>query len=299
MLDLKIVNGIVVIPERGEVATSIGIRDGRVVALVDSVDLPDAARTIDANGRFVVPGVIDPHIHLGNRSPYANECLTETRSALLGGITALGVFLRRQDSYLPHLDDLIATAEKQISCDLFFHLQVFNSGQIEEIAECAERYGITSFKMYMNNVPGVFPYVEDGLLLRGFRKIAELGPRAVACVHAEVATMIQEAHHDMKTRITDGTLADWCDTHPPEAEELAIIRAAYLAAMANVALYIVHLTSRLSVQRLRQLRGHAAKIFVETTTPALSLTKYDKSGLIRSGIHLCAMLRIWKRSGPV
>src|SRR5690348_1417254 len=281
MLDLKIVNGVLVVPEHGELRADVAIADGRVVALAKSAaDLPEAKRTIDADGRYVIPGVIDPHIHLGNRSPYADECRTETRAALLGGVTSLGVFMRRQDSYLAHLDEMIATAEKQISCDLFFHLQIFNAGQIDEIAEYAKRFGITSFKMYMNNVPGVFPYVEDGLLLRGFRKIAELGPRAVACVHAEVATMIQEAHHDLEHSITDGTLADWCHTHPPEAEELAIIRAAYLAAMAKVTLYIVHLTSRLSVERLRQLRGRMPEIFVETTTPALSLTKFDKSGLV-------------------
>jgi dihydropyrimidinase len=280
MLDLKIVNGQVVIPEIGEVSTGIGIQSGRVVSLADPQYLPDAERTVDAGGRVVIPGVIDPHIHLGNRSPYADECVTETRSALLGGVTTLGVFLRRQDSYLPHLGDLIATAEERISADLFFHLQIFNTAQIDEIPECAERFGITSFKMYMNNVPGVFPYVEDGLLLRAFRKVAELGPEAIACVHAEVASIIHEAHHDIEARVIDGTLADWCDTHPPEAEELAILRAAYLAELAKVRLYIVHLTSRLGVERLRNLRSAAGRISVETTTPALSLTKYDPSGLV-------------------
>jgi dihydropyrimidinase len=92
--------------------------------------------------------------------------------------------------------------------------------------------------------------------------------------------MIQEAHHDAEARITEGTLADWCDTHPAEAEELAIIRAAYLAKLAGVRLYVVHLTSKLSVERLRGLRQADGGIFVETTTPALSLTKFDESGLI-------------------
>lgn len=280
MLDLKITNGVVIIPERGEIRTGIGIRDGQVVALADPADLPEAVRTVDAAGRPVIPGVIDPHIHLGNRSPYANECLTETRSALLGGVTTVGVFLRRQDSYLPHLEALIRTAEERISADVFFHLQIFNDGQIQEIPECAARFAITSFKMYMNNVRGVFPYVEDGLLLDAFRKVAALGPGAIACVHAEVGSMVEQAQHAVEARVTNGTLADWCDTHPAEAEELAIIRATYLAGLARVPLYIVHLTSRLGVERLRELRARNRTIYVETTTPALSLTKFDESGFI-------------------
>lgn len=280
MLDLKIVDGLVVVPQMGELHLSIGVRDGRIAMLGTDSELPDARRTINAEGRYIIPGVIDPHIHLGNRSPYADECRSETRSALLGGVTSMGVFLRRQDSYLPHLDELIRTAEEQSFGDLFFHLQIFNTDQIEEIPAYADRFAITSFKMYMNNVPGVFPYVDDGVLLKGFKKVATLGPGAVACVHAEVASLIREAHHEVEAKVENGTLADWAETHPPEAEELAIIRAAYLAKLAGVKLYIVHLTSKLGVDRLKQLRASGADIVVETTTPALSLTKFDPSGLI-------------------
>jgi dihydropyrimidinase len=280
MLDLKIVNGILVVPEQGEVRAGLGILDGRIVMITDDTYLPEAVRTVDAGGRPIAPGLIDPHVHLGSRSPYAEECVSETRSALLGGMTTLGVYIRRLDSYLPHVDGLIKIAKERAFTDVFFHLQLFNLEQIREIHACAERFGVSSFKIYMNGIPGRFPHLEDGPLLEAFREIARLGPSAMACVHAEVASMVEEAHRRVAHAKVEGSLADWSDTHPPEAEELAVIRAAYLASVGGASLYIVHLTSQEAVRRLRELRARQARLYVEVTSPSLSLTKFDPSGLM-------------------
>ena len=65
MLDLKIINGKVFIPGSGFFNLEVGIKDGKIAALGNSQDMSDASEILDAGGNIVMPGVIDPHIHLG------------------------------------------------------------------------------------------------------------------------------------------------------------------------------------------------------------------------------------------
>ena len=78
---------LVVLPESGRVETNICIRNGKIAAL--TLEHPSARQVIDARGRYVFPGIIDPHTHLGLYAPLETELETETRSALLGGVTTI------------------------------------------------------------------------------------------------------------------------------------------------------------------------------------------------------------------
>ncbi len=93
--DLVVHGGHVVTPRVGLVRTDIGVRAGKVAAL--GLDLSaEAGQTIDAAGLWVFPGLIDPHVHLGNHFPFAQELSTETRSAAFGGVTTLITTVRRE-----------------------------------------------------------------------------------------------------------------------------------------------------------------------------------------------------------
>ena len=102
-LDLIVRNGTLVIPGVGQVKADVGIADGKIAVIGDN--LKDAgAETYDATGRTVLPGIFDPHIHIGNEQSYENEAETETRAGILGGVTSVGIFLRSlEDSYFDHL----------------------------------------------------------------------------------------------------------------------------------------------------------------------------------------------------
>ena len=100
MLDSKVINGTLFIPGVGLVKAGVGIKDGKVAMIAADEDLPDAKTTIDAEGKYITPGWIDPHVHLGIFSTYEGECESETRYALSGGITTLGAFMGGAESYL-------------------------------------------------------------------------------------------------------------------------------------------------------------------------------------------------------
>ncbi len=282
MLDLKIVGGKVFIPGSGFFdGLAIGIKGGKIVNVASPDALADASETVDASGKIVMPGVIDPHIHLGIFNDFAYECEHETRAALAGGVTTVGVFMGGDESYLPQLGGLIDIVNEKSSVDLFFHLSIFTDEQMAEMEAYYEKFGVTSFKFYMAGVKGVFPGVSDGFIYEGYKKVAAMGERATACTHCEDQSMLDIAFDKVAKEKPNGTLADWADTGPNMAEEEAIMRACYLAEKAGNRLYIVHISTKEGADRFAQIRKMSdAKVFGETTSAYLSVSKHDPVGLL-------------------
>src|SRR5215813_5164179 len=279
-LDLIVRNGTLVIPGVGEIKADVGIADGKIVVLGANL-AQSAAEVYDATGRTVLPGVFDPHIHLGNEQSYESEAETETRAAILGGVTMVGIFLRSlEDSYFQHLPAFCKAMNERSYVDSVFHPQIFSEQQIEEIPGYAEQYGIRSFKFYMSGIPGIVKSVTDDVLLHGFRAVASLGSDAVACVHCETGALIDKARSELKMRKPEGTLADWEDAHPAVAEALAIQTALYLAKIAGAHLYVVHLSSRQGLDVVRAARRRGSRFTVETTTPYLGISSDDANGFL-------------------
>lgn len=278
MLDLKVINGTLVIPGTGAVKAGVGIKDGKIVQIARESELPEAGKTVDAAGKYVLPGLVDPHVHLGIFSDFAGECVTETQAALAGGVTTIGVFMGGGDSYLGQLDGMLETAESRISTDMFLHLSIFTPQQMEEIPQYIEKYGITSFKFYMCGVKGVFPGVSDGFFLEGLRRIAKSGDGFTACVHCEDQSIVDMAFEKVAQEKPNGTLADWADAGPSEAEAEAVLRACYLAAKSGARVYIVHMSSEEGVNIAAKHRP--PNLFVETTSAYLSVSKNAEVGLL-------------------
>jgi dihydroorotase-like cyclic amidohydrolase len=196
-------------------------------------------------------------------------------------VTTIGIFLRSlDDSYFGHLPAFRRAMDERSYVDSVFHPQIFTEQQIGEIPGYSEQYGIRSFKFYMSGMPGIVKSISDDLLLIGFRKVASLGPDAVACVHCETGALIDRARNELAARKPEGTLADWEDAHPADAEALAIQTAVYLARLAGAHLYVVHLSSRQGLEVVRTARRAGARFTVETTTPYLGINSSDANGFL-------------------
>ncbi len=279
-LDLIVRNGTLVIPGVGQVKADIEIANGKIAVLSAELSQP-AAEVYDATGRTVLPGIFDPHIHIGNDLSYESEAETETRAAILGGVTTVGIFLRSlENSYFEHLPSFCKAMNERSYVNSVFHPQIFTEQQIEEIPGYAEQYGIRSFKFYMSGMPGIVKSITDDVLLHGFRTVASLGPDAIACVHCETGALIDRARNELKTRKPEGTLADWEDAHPATAEALAIQTALYLAKLAGAHLYVVHLSSHQGLDVVRAGRRAGLHFTVETTTPYLGINSHDPNGFL-------------------
>lgn len=300
--DLLVRGGRVVLPGEGEFQLDVIMKGGRVAGL--ATEGPSGAgETLDAAGRVVLPGLVDPHVHLGLFAPLEEDLETETRSALLGGVTTIGCFLGGSGSYLEVLDSLPALIGEHCAVDFFPHLVIGDETQLREMAEYYKR-GVTSFKFYMCGIPGVIQEVDDGFLYEGLERVATLGPRAVACVHAENAGMVARAlekspyaprvartrsekdnvpplpattAHDLtgsslpKSKTTS-KLLEWAATHPASAEEGAVSFLAWMAKSTGARVYVVHVSSASGLEAIREARAAGALMEAEVASPYLLVT---------------------------
>jgi len=278
MLDLKVVNGTLFIPGMGLVKSGVGIKDGKIVMIAQDDLLPKAKETIDAGGKYVIPGCIDPHVHLGIFSTYEGECETETRYALSGGVTTIGVYIGGGESYLQMLPGAISTAEAKSSTDIIFHVSIFTPQQMSEMDKYYEQFGITDFKFYMTGVKGIFPNVPDEFIRRGFEKVASMGAPAIGCVHCEDQAQVDAGWAEVST-VANPTLQDWTKSSPAGAEADAARRFVNIAKATGARAYMVHMSSREAAELMYEMfKDGRENIYVETTSAYCGMTNEDPMG---------------------
>ncbi len=275
---------------------SILIKNGRVVTAVDDyradvyiegetvrmigTDLPVTAdKVINAKGKLVIPGGIDPHTHLDmpfGGTVSADDFETGTRAAAFGGTTTLIDFAIQQKgkSTFEALDTWHAKADGKTSIDYGFHMIItdMEDGRLSEMKSLADR-GVTSYKMFMA-YPGVL-YVDDGTIFRAMRKAGEDG--TVVCMHAENGIVIDEIVK--RARAEGKREPKWhALTRPTRMEAEGVHRAISIAEVAGVPVYIVHLSSSDALEQVTLARDRGVHAFAETCPQYLFLdyTYYEK-----------------------
>lgn len=276
-MDMAVVNGRVVIPGNGVFELDVYVKDGKIASIGRDKNVR-ALKVVDAAGRYVIPGIIDPHVHMGLFVLFEEDLKSETKSAVLGGITTVGCFIGGQASHLDTFPEISDKIEAFSHVDFIPHLVISNDGQRKEIAEYIRRLGVTSFKVYMNGIPGMIPDVDDGFILDVFEEIKKTGEKCIVCAHAENRHIVRRADKLMRERNPYAAVEDYSYSHPAMAEEEAVIRMSYLAEKAEVPVYFVHITSKDAVRRLSSIRAHNRFVNVETTSMYLSVSRQDEKG---------------------
>src|SRR5262245_8605341 len=258
--------------------------DGSTVALIGR-DLSGIAgtvdKTIDANGRLVIPGGIDPHTHLdlpfGGTSS-SDDFETGTRAAALGGTTTIIDFaVQYHGQALNHaLDVWFAKAEGKATIDYGFHLIVTDlpDQRIPELRGLIDQ-GVSSFKLFMA-YPGVF-LVDDGTIFKAMTAAGEAG--GLICMHAENGVVIDVL---VKRAIAEGKTGPKYHalTRPTRAEAEGVHRAIAIAEMANSPVYIVHLSCYDALKEVQAARDLGLPAFAETCPQYLFLdhSYYEQEG---------------------
>jgi dihydropyrimidinase len=286
MRDLVIKNGTVV-TSHGIIYGGVAV-EGREIVCVDcNSRLGAAQRVIDAQGNFVIPGLIDPHVHLAGGSwPSLREGLEaqftkETEGALHGGVTTCGHFLSaiKGTSLLSSLDTVIEIGERLSWIDFFCHACIVDENHIAEQPQLYDR-GTTSFKHFFNPYKGLegaemgkFAPCDEGMLFRSFKSIATLGYPALAMCHCEEMDIIYQLQERLK-KAGRNDLLSWTESRPNFVEAMRIHHAIYIAKATNCPLYIVHISSEEGAKLVAQSRQEGLRIFGETCPHYLTHTGY-------------------------
>ncbi len=245
--------------------------DGERVSLIgESLDL-DADRVIDATGKYVLPGCVDPHTHLD--MPFGGTVTIDDvesgqTAAAFGGTTCHVDFCiqGKGQSFADALSDWHAKAEGKQLIDMGYHIAVTDlsfDGALEELASLPEQ-GVTSYKLFMAYKGAL--QVDDETLFKAMEVAA--GSGALVMVHAENGDAIDVL---VKKALAEGhTEPHWhALTRPPETEGEATNRAIQLARVAGCPLYVVHVSCREAVEPIAAARAKGWDVWGETCTQYL------------------------------
>ncbi len=277
---------------------SLLIKNGRIITAVDDYhgdvfidaervavigkDLSiEADQLIDATGKYVFPGGVDPHTHLDmpfGGTTSADDFETGTLAAAHGGTTTLIDYAIqfKGESTLAALETWHKKADGKTAIDYGFHMIVtdMEDDRLWELKRLADE-GVTSYKLFMA-YPGLL-YVDDGTIFRTMRKAGENG--TVVCMHAENGIVIDEI---VKRALKEGKTAPKYHalTRPTRMEAEGTHRAISIAEVADVPVYIVHLSSSDALEQVTLARNRGVNVYAETCPQYLFLdhSYYEQEG---------------------
>ena len=271
----------------GTIATATDLYRGDVLIEGEKISaigtsLPEQAdRTIDASGKYVLPGGIDVHTHLDmpfGGTTSADDFESGTIAAAHGGTTSVVDFaIQYRGQTLRHARDAwMKKAEGRAAIDYGFHMIVTElDSQVESEMDALVAEGITSFKLFMA-YPGVF-MLDDASIFRALLRTRENG--GTICMHAEnggvidvlVQRALAEGHRAPKYHAL---------TRPARAEAEATHRAIALSEIAGVPIYIVHLSAAEALEMVTEARDRGLPAYAETCPQYLFLSyaNYEEPG---------------------
>ena len=238
--------------------------DGKIQEIGSNISAPSGAEVIDAAGQFVMPGGIDPHTHM--QLPFmgtvaSEDFYTGTAAGLAGGTTMIIDFVipSPQTSILEAYHQWREWAEKSVA-DYSFHVAItwWDETVHADMKTLVEKHGVNSFKHFMAYKGAIM--APDEILVNSFNRALELG--AMPTVHAENGEMVaqlQKKIFDMGITGPEGHPL----SRPPEVEAEAANRAISIANVYGVPLYIVHVSTKQSLEAITRARNSGQKVFGE------------------------------------
>ncbi len=273
-VDLVIKNGKIVTAE-GIYEAGIAVDDGKIAAIAKEPNLPKADKVIDARGLPIMPGAIDPHVHLGLYNPFGEDVPDTTMVQAIGGLTTTMHSILDKRSLKVSVPELTQIAEKGAYIDMTFYAAIMSMQHIQELPAAFE-LGVTSFKHFTNRPEYEMLNIlhpDGGEFYLSFEKIKELG--GVAMVHCEDFEIARKLTERVKASGAKD-LAAWNDSRPDYCEQLKLWEMAFMAKITGCPLYVVHNTVATAKEVVDWAKANGVEIFIETTPIYLNFVKTDK-----------------------
>ena len=260
----------------GQVVTSsqvyesaIAISGEKIAAIGPEHLLPPADNYIDAEGKFVLPGLIDAHVHLDGHDNYELGALAAARAGLTT-LIPFGTYTLEGDETLPQAinrtkDQIDSTA----LVDFAFHFILQNRPSILNSLPEAMTMGVKSYKMFMTYKKRPGRMCDDDYICNAMDMVSQGG--GVLQLHCESGNIIEYLENKL---IGEGHThpTDFPTACPDWAEEEAINRAVKMGAATRCPTYVVHLSTQLGLERIKQAQAQGQLVWTETCPQYLLLS---------------------------
>lgn len=272
-MSLLVKNGEIVTASERYVA-DIFCADETITRIEANIPPPPGAEVIDATGKYVFPGFIDPHVHIylpcmGTFAKDTHE--TASKAALVGGTTTLIEMLGpdRTQEPMAGFELWLGKAQGHCACDFTFHMTVSRCDEAAEkqLVEIVER-GVSSFKIYLAYKDAFG--LDDQELYRTLRLARELG--VITTAHCENADLIQERQAQLLAEGKTGP--EWHHaSRPPIVEAEGVHHLLAFAELLDAHVYIVHLSCEEALRAALAGKSRGVKVWTETLIQYLLLDK--------------------------
>jgi allantoinase len=279
LFDLVIKNARVVRPNKTSVdCLDIAIAAGKIVQLAPDIQVERAKTVFDAKNRLAFPGCVDAHMHIGIYAPLAQDAVSESKAAAMGGVTSSLNYLRtghyylnRGGPYRAFMPEVFKQSDGRFWVDYGFHIAPIESGHIDEMEQLVTEHGIPSFKIFMfyggYGLHGRSAQQNEFLMIgpderydiahfefimrsahRLMEKFPDLAPYISVSLHCELAEILTAYTKIVEREGKLTGLHAYSAARPPHSEGLAIWIASYLANETNcLNINLLHLSSRKAV----------------------------------------------------
>ena len=281
-LELLLKNVRVVRPEgNGAEDLDIGISDGKIARLEADIPESEARGVRDGEGQLVFPGLVDGHMHVGIYSPLADDAVTESKAAAMGGVTSAITYFRtgqyylnKGGSYEDFYPEVLDISAGNYWVDYAYHLAPISSSHIDEMDSLLTNHGVCSFKIFMfyggyglhgktdKDAQKQFLMIGDDesydiahfeFIMRSAQKLMskypDMADHISVSLHCELADILNAYTKMVQSEGKLTGLRAYSAARPPHSEGLAIWIASYLAFETDcVNINLLHLSSKKAVE---------------------------------------------------
>lgn len=267
-----------IVRQDGILKAGLAIDKGKVVAIAQDVALPGAREEIDADGKYVLPGVVDAHFHLEyppGVDPVANIS-NETKECAAAGCTTIIHLLAPADDIEKRAREFVELYEKNGFVDLALSARIYTMENIAQI-ESLYDYGMKSVKLLLPYKgseavwKGRVGGIDDGIIYFTFQEVGRLVKEncnvfvRVHCENVEIFLKNKEKFLEKKIEPTS-----WNEVRPRICEEESMAKCLYLAGRTGCPIYIVHMTIKEGIILLKKARGEGIDVTGETCVQYLT-----------------------------
>lgn len=264
-MDLIIKDGHVVFRD-GVRRADVGVKNGKIAVIADEID-EEAKHIVQASGQYVMPGMVDTHMHLSEPGRTEWEGFeTGTKAMAAGGTTSyvempLNALPATTNTAALKLKLEAAKGKNYVDYSFYGGLVPHNLEDLEDLANA----GVPAFKCFMatcgSDQPGDFVNVDDYSLYQGMKKLAELGH--ILCIHAENASITDKLAEE-KIKNGQTTVMDYVDSRPVFTEVEAVRRALFFAKETGCRLHLAHISSSEAVHEILKARSEGLDVTLES-----------------------------------
>lgn len=267
-VDLVLYNAKIHTP-KGVIKAGLAIDGGRILKIAKETNLPGASTRMNLKEQMVLPGLIDPHVHLRDQQlAYKEDFFSGTSAAAAGGITLTIDMPNNKPVTMSSksLEERMKLAETRAVVNV-----AFNSAfpeNLEEIHAIVEQ-GAVAFKLYLSQKIGGLNIEDNDALLRAFSKAGEM--RVPVAVHAEDRETLETAEKEMQ-KAGRREIEAYIRVHSPDAELKAVQRTIQLARKTNVHIHFCHVSSAEGLKAVLAAKTKGFPVTCEATPHHLLLS---------------------------